>query len=38
MKPSFAKKVMAVLLGIGMAALIMMHILQGELLILGLNK
>lgn len=38
MKPSFAKKVMAVLVGIGMAALIVVHFLQGDLLIVGLNK
>jgi hypothetical protein len=37
MKPSKGKKIMAILIGISIAALIVMHMLEGDLLIIGLN-
>lgn len=38
MKASKGKKVMAILLGITVAVLIFMHMLEGDLVIIGLNR
>lgn len=37
MKASRGKKVLAILLGISIAVLIVMHVLEGDLQIVGLN-
>jgi hypothetical protein len=38
MKASFGKKLLAVILGICIVVLIITNIMQGELVILGINK